>query len=182
MSAYCSSDIQSIAISAEMGGCGQSHSRDGARVFKLDCPECSTVVLGHNRPKVTKWLDKTRGYQRGQLDGWPGWSATVSEIPLTYDEQLQRDRDKRTGQSQMEQLTALSMAKQMGIEVPGALASMLGGVQALAELQEAPQVICRDGHSNRAGARFCDTCATSMQVADGAEGGAGDGQQAEETV
>jgi hypothetical protein len=174
--AFCSSDIQSIAISPNMGGCGQSHSRDGARVWRLECEQCSATVLGHSRPKVWKWLDRDRGYQRGQLDTWPGWSATLSDLPLSHDEQLDRDRVKRTGQSQMEQLTALSMAKTMGIEIPGALASMLGGAAALAELQEAPQVICPEGHANRPGARFCDLCGTSMQVP---EGGAGNGQQAE---
>jgi hypothetical protein len=72
MSVFCSSDIQSIAISAAMGGCGQSHSRDGARVWKLDCPQCSTVVLGFDRSKVTKWLDKTRGVPAGPA-GWLAW-------------------------------------------------------------------------------------------------------------
>jgi hypothetical protein len=168
VSAFCSSDVQSVNISPAQGGCGQAHSRDGARVWRLECEKCSAVVLGHSRPKVTKWLDKTRGYQRGQLD-----------IPLTYDEQLERERVKATGQSQMEQLTALSLAKTMGIEVPGALASMLGGTRALEELQSDPQVICPQGHANRAGARFCDLCGVSMQVP---EGGAGGGQQAEEAA
>jgi hypothetical protein len=179
--AFCSSDIQSISIPAGQGGCGQAHSRDGARVWKLDCPACSAVVLGENRAKVWGW-SKERGYMPGQADVWLGWSATIQNIPPTFDERLERDRTKQSGQSELERLQAMALAKTMGIPVPQALATSLGGVQALAELEEVPQLLCQQGHSNRAGARFCDTCATSMQVTGDPEGGAGDGQQGEEAA
>lgn len=178
MSAFCSSDIQSINISPGQGGCGQAHSRDGVRVWKLDCPQCSAAVLGHNRPKVVGW-SKERGYMPGQADLWPGWSATLQDIPLTFDEQLGREHTRQTGQTELERLQAMALAKTMGIPVPQALATSLGGVQALAELQDAPQVICSQGHANRPGARFCDLCGASMQVPGG---GAGDGQQGEEAA
>lgn len=177
MVAYCSSDIQSVSISPEQGGCGQAHSRDGARVFRLECDKCSAAVLGHDRPKVVGW-SKERGYMPGQLDVWSGWSATLQDIPMTFDERLERDRTRQTGQTELERLQAMALAKTMGIPVPQALATSLGGVQALAELQDAPQVICSQGHANRPGARFCDLCGASMQV----PGGAGDGQQGEEAA
>ena len=163
MVAYCSKDIQSVSISPAQGGCGQAHSRDGARVFRLECGKCSAVVLGHGRPKVWGW-SKERGYMPGQADVWPGWSSSITDIPLTFDEQLERDRVKSTGQNELERLQALAMAAQLGIPVPQALATSLGGIRALEELRSDPQIICPDGHSNRPGARFCDLCGCSMQV------------------
>jgi ribosomal protein L24E len=168
MTAYSSTDVQSIAISPGQGGCGQEHRRDGARVFRLECEKCAAVVLGHDGPKTCRWT-KERGYQYHQPNPWPGWASAVQDIPLTFDEQLDRDRMKQTGQTQLERLQAMAMAAQLGIPVPQALASALGGVRALEELKEAPQVICADGHSNRAGARFCDLCGCSMQAPAAAE-------------
>jgi hypothetical protein len=163
MPAYTRSDVQSITISPAQGGCGQCHSRDGARVFQLECPKCTAVVLGHNRPRVWKW-SKERGYSAGHADNWAEWTASITDIPLTPDEQLERDRTKSTGQTELERLQAMAIAAQLGIPVPQALATSLGGVRALEELRSDPQVICPDGHANRPGARFCDICGTSMQV------------------
>jgi hypothetical protein len=165
--AYCRSDIQSIAVSPDQGGCGQVHSKGGAAVFKLDCDQCAAVVLGHTRPKVWKWKEGI-GHQQGQLDNWDGWASTITDIPLTPTELLERDRTKRTGQTELERLQAMTMAHQLGIPVPEALAASLGGVRALEEMRADPQVICSAGHANRPGARFCDLCGTSMQ-APGAE-------------
>ena len=161
MAAYSASDIQSICIPPDQGGCGSEHTRDGARVFKVDCPKCSAVILGHSRPKVCKWT-KERGYQYHQLDPWPGWASAITDIPLTFDEQAERDRVKATGKTELERLQAMAIAAQLGIPVPQALASALGGVRALEELRAEPQVLCPDGHSNRPGARFCDLCGASM--------------------
>ena len=163
MAAYTRSDVQSIRISPGQGGCGQEHSRNGARVFQLDCPECTAVVLGHNRPRVWKW-SKERGYTAGHADVWPEWSATLQDIPLTPDEQMERERTRSTGQTELERLQAMAIAAQLGIPVPQALATSLGGVRALEDLRSDPQIICLDGHSNRPGARFCDLCGVSMQV------------------
>lgn len=157
MTAYSASDIQSIAISRDQGGCGELHERGGARYFAVDCPSCSAVILGDTRPKVCRW-DKTRGYQHGQMDSWPGWSSELSSIPLTWDEQLEGERMKATGQTEMERLQPMAMAAQLGIPVPQALAAHLGGIQALEAMKAEPQVICADGHANRPGARFCDLC------------------------
>lgn len=163
MTAFSSSDIQSISIPGEAGGCGMEHSRNGSRIFAVDCPQCEGVILGHTRPKVCKWTPD-RGYQYHQLDPWPGWAAALQDIPLTFDEQLERDRMKQTGQTELERLQAMAMAAQLGIPVPQALAASLGGIQALDQLKSEPQVICPDGHSNRPGARFCDLCGASMQA------------------
>lgn len=162
--AYCSSDITSIAISPDQGGCGRSHERNGARVFRVDCEACSAVVLGHSRPKVWKWGGRERGYMQGQLDTWPGWSATVQDIPLTFDEQLERDRTRQTGQTELERIQAMALAAQLGIPVPQALAASLGGIRELEQMRAEPQTLCPDGHSNRPGAKFCDLCGVSMQV------------------
>jgi hypothetical protein len=161
--AYCSSDVQSIAISPDQGGCGEEHSRGGARIFALDCEKCSAVVLGHSRPKVCKW-SREYGYRHGQLDPWPGWASAVADIPLTFDEQLERDRMKQSGQTELERLQAMSMASQLGIPVPQALAASLGGIRALEEMKDNPQVLCPDGHANRPGAKFCDVCGVSMRA------------------
>jgi hypothetical protein len=72
---------------------------------------------------------------------------------------------KQSGQTELERLQAMAMAAQLGIPVPQALAASLGGIRALEEMKAEPQVLCPDGHSNRPGARFCDLCGASMQVA-----------------
>lgn len=161
--AYCSSDIQSIAISAGQGGCGELHARNGAAIFKLECEPCAQAVLGTNRPRKWGWTAE-RGYHQGVPDVWPGWASTVQDIPATFDEELARDRTKRDGQTELERLQAMSMAATLGIPVPQALATSLGGIRALEDLKDEPQTLCPDGHSNRPGARFCDLCGISMQV------------------
>jgi hypothetical protein len=165
--AYCRSDIQSIAISSAQGGCGQPHAKAG-QVFKLDCDKCAGVVLGHNRPRVVKWKEGI-GHQKNQLDNWDGWTSVISDIPLTPDELLERDGVKRTGESDMQRLSALAMCHQLDIPLPQSLATALGGIRALEEMRGEPQVVCAQGHSNRAGARFCDLCGTSMQAPEAEE-------------
>jgi len=162
--AYSASDIGAVSISPAQGGCGETHSRDGARIFRVDCEKCSAVILGHTRPRTCMWT-KERGYVYGQLDPWPGWASSVQDVPLTFDEQLERDRMKATGQTELERLQAMAMAAQLGIPVPQALAASLGGVRALEAMKDHPQTLCPDGHGNRPGARFCDLCGASMQVA-----------------
>jgi hypothetical protein len=164
--AYCSSDIQSIGISPEQGGCGETHERSSAAVFRLECEACSAVVLGASRPKRWAWT-KERGYYQGAPDVWPGWSSTVQDIPLTFDERLARDQTRQTGQSELERIQAMALAAQLGIPVPQALAASLGGIRELEQMRAEPQTLCADGHSNRAGARFCDLCGVSMQVTAG---------------
>ena len=129
------------------------------------------MVLGHTRAKVVKIIEG-RGLVNGQLDPWPGWSATVSDIPLTFDEQLSRDRTKKDGQTELERLQAMAMTAQLGIPLPSALATSLGGIRELEALKAEPQTLCPDGHANRAGSRFCDGCGVSMQVPVAAEAGA----------
>jgi hypothetical protein len=159
--AYCRSDIQSIAVSPAQGGCGEVHAKGDAPVFRLDCDKCAAVVLGHNRPRVLKWKEGI-GHQKNQLDGWDGWASVITDIPLTPDELLERDRMKRGSESEMQRLSALAMCSQLGIPVPQSLATALGGVAALEQMRGEPQVICPQGHSNPAGARFCNLCGTSM--------------------
>jgi len=169
--AYASSDIQSIVISPEQGGCGADHRREGARVFRLECDQCAGVVLGHTRSKVIKHIEG-RGPVRDLLDTWPGWAGTISDIPLTTDEQLARDRQKKDAGTELERLQALAMAKQVGIPVPQALASALGGAGVLEDLKGEAQTLCPDGHANRPGARFCDLCGVSMRAPGGPEASA----------
>jgi hypothetical protein len=163
MTAYSASDHESVCISPAQGGCGETHSRNGARIFAVDCPKCQGVILGHTRAKVCKWT-KERGYQYHQLDPWPGWASSITDIPLTYDELLERERMKQDGKTEMERLSAAAMAYQLGIPIPQALQASLGGVRAFDDLKGEPQVICPEGHSNRPGARFCDLCGASMKV------------------
>jgi hypothetical protein len=169
--AYCRSDINEISISPAHGGCGRPHAKGGSRIFQLECEQCEAAVLGHNRPRVWKWREG-RGYQQGQLDNWDGWAAALQDVPLTPDEEIERDRVHQTGRTELERLQAMAMANQLGIPVPEALASSLGGVRALEEMRADPQVICPLGHSNRVGAKFCDLCGTSMQAPAGPEASA----------
>ena len=64
---YARSDVCSIAIPKESGGCGAQHTRKVTRgvpekVFAITCPPCEGYLKGDQRPKILKYdLDpKTR--------------------------------------------------------------------------------------------------------------------------
>jgi hypothetical protein len=146
MTVYAPSDHHSINIPAEGGrGCGQVHSRplgpDGQPVqpWGLDCPECSAWLLANDSR----------------------WSATVEDIPETFDERKARERFETRGIRDRETLIALAMSRMAGLspgEIPPSVTKMLTGLPA-----HVPGVtVCGNGHDNTPGSRFCRDCGSPM--------------------
>lgn len=139
----------SVALGTAHGGCGEVHSRPvaqgaPARVWALDCPPCED-----------------------HLRSDPLWSATVSKIPETYDEQLTREDFDKRGVLDERALMAMALAKLTGLELPETLrARVLGaGPGDVAGMLE-----CPEGHAVLPGAKFCAECGAPMREAPAAVG------------
>jgi hypothetical protein len=79
MKLYDRSDVMSVGVSPNAGGCGQTHSRpvvDGApsKVFELDCPQCSNALVGDTQ-----------------------WTKHSDDLPKTPDEQAKLDEEAKRG-------------------------------------------------------------------------------------
>lgn len=77
---YARSDVVSVAITVEAGGCGASHSRPVTNgvpeeLWKLECSACESVLVND-----------------------PLWSTTEAEIPETYDEKTSREDNEKRGE------------------------------------------------------------------------------------
>ena len=179
---YARSDVMSVNIAAESGGCGRpgGHSRPvvngaPAKVFKLDCGPCESYLRGDRKPKILKYhLDPTTGQavrQERVLDGDSMWASTPDTIPLTPDEQRTNKTRTERGRMQIEMLQALAAIRATGINVPAEALYLLES-----ELPEGVlkgTVLCANNHDNSAGVKFCSECGISMA----ARGAIGSGQE-----
>lgn len=139
MTIYASSAISYVAVGSAHRGCGSSHSRpvvQGApvKVWALNCPPCED----HLRSDAH-------------------WSATISKIPETYDEKLQREDFAERGQLDERRLMAMALAKLTGISLPETLTGMAPGGLLQGELE------CAEGHPVRAGSKFCPECGSAVR-------------------
>lgn len=115
MTVYARSDVMSVSLSMEHGGCGATHSRPvthgaPAQSWGLDCPACEN-----------------------HLRSDPHWNINLSEVPETPDEERVRlDREKKGQTNQQDLLVAAILAiAQSQQELPDNLA------KAIAALSEA---------------------------------------------
>lgn len=142
---FARSDLASVTVSAAHGGCGTVHVRPAPggkpdKVWKLDCVPCET-----------------------HLRDDPLWSATLSEIPETIDEQLAREDFDKRGAFDRDAVMAMAMAKLAGVELPETLRRPLTGlaphVPVVTGLME-----CAAGHPNEPGSRFCSDCGVPLNA------------------
>lgn len=146
MTLYARADLLSTAVPRSHGGCGESHNRpveNGApvKLWELNCPHCEF-----------------------ELRDSPHWSATVSEIPETHDEQIQREDQEKRGQRDAATGTAQALEKLSALgDLPGVLAQLallLTGQNGQAP--ELESVACPNGHANLVLAKFCGECGIPM--------------------
>ena len=169
MALYARSDVMSVSIPTESGGCGQGHSRPvikGAptRTFKLDCPPCEAYLRGDRKQKILKYQINAKTGQAVRqeriADADPMWSSTPDTIPLTPDEDRTNTTRTERGRMQIEMIQALAATRAAGIQVPAEAMWLLE--------REIPEgvlrgtVLCASGHDNAAGAKFCAECGMSM--------------------
>jgi hypothetical protein len=138
---YAAADQVWVGVSVDAhGGCGRKggHGRpveNGApvRIWALDCPPCENH-LRHD----------------------PKWAPTISQIPETYDEKIQREDFDKRGVLDERRLMAMALARLTGLDLPETLAAAIGGTP---HVQVA---LCRDGHANSVSVKFCGECGVSM--------------------
>jgi len=143
MSLYARSDLMSVAVPKDRGGCGAGHSRPVTRgapapVWRLDCPACCAALKDD-----------------------PLWSGRLSEIPETPDEEAARKDYEQRGAKERDYVQALALAKIANVPLPETLTSALTGVRAHIPVEGTLE--CPAGHEVPAGSRFCPECGARMQ-------------------
>jgi hypothetical protein len=144
---YAASNVMAVTVPAEAGGCvpTATHSRpvlNGVPVhpWGLECPPCEDFLRLHQSDQ---------------------WSATLAEVPETYDETKAREDFEKRGARDKDALMTLIMAKSVGIDpsqLPESLTRMITGMPL-----HIPGVLeCPAGHASPAGQRFCGECGTPM--------------------
>lgn len=188
MSLYARSDVCSISIPVESGGCGATHTRPvthgaPAKVFQLDCPPCESHLRGDRRQKklVYQTSPKTGQvtHQDRVADADPMWSSTPDTIPLTPDETRTNEVRSERGRMQIEMLQALAALRSTGVEVPPEALWLLERELPAGVLKGT--MLCVSGHDNPSGVKFCGECGASMAVR-AAIGGGDDYEPAEPAV
>lgn len=144
MTIHARSDIAAVSISPAHGGCGEVHSRpvhQGApvKVWALTCGQCETVLVKDSN-----------------------WSVTKSEIPETPDETTEREDQEKRGAKDQAEATRQALEK-LGV-LPEVMAQFMAFVTGSQPVQALPAMdrLCRNGHRNVAGAKFCSDCGSSM--------------------
>jgi hypothetical protein len=118
----------------------------------------------HDRPAgrdgrpVKLWALTCASGCEDHLRSQPGWSATISKIPETYDEKADREDFAERGQLDERRLMAMALAKLTGISLPETLTGMAPGGLLQGELE------CAEGHPCRAGSKFCPECGSPVRV------------------
>ena len=185
MTVYARSDVCSIAIPVESGGCGAQHVRKVTRgvpekVFSITCGPCESYLKGDRKPRILKYqIDSKTGQtvrQERVADADPMFSSTPDTIPLTPDEERTNTTRTERGRMQIEMLQALAAIRSSGINVPAEALYLLE--RELPEGVLRGTVVCAEGHDNAAGARFCAECGISMN----ARGAIGSGAAEEPAV
>jgi len=93
------------------------------------------------------------------------WSATISEVPETPDEEKSREDFQRRGALDRDQIMAMAMAKLAGVDLPETMRRPISGlaphIPAVAGSLE-----CENGHGCEPGSRFCQECGSPMRQPD----------------
>jgi hypothetical protein len=146
---YAASNVMAVTVPAEAGGCvpTTTHRRpvlNGVPVhpWGLECPPCEDFLRLHQPDQ---------------------WSATLSELPETYDETKAREDFEKRGARDKDALMTLIMAKSVGIDpsqLPESLTRMVTGMP----LHIPGLLECPNGHASPAGQRFCGECGAPMSA------------------
>lgn len=148
MTVFARSDVCYVALSADHGGCGTSHSRPvvagaPARVWALTCHACEDALRKD-----------------------PLWAPTPTTIPETPDEVATREDAEKRGQVEQAHNTTLALQDLAKLgDLPQVLSQFMAFVTGQSQLpksDETPLLLCKNGHSNKATATYCGDCGTPM--------------------
>jgi len=143
-----------------------------AKVWKLDCPPCEGYLRGDGKPKVIKVIpgDKEQGIPSRMehvIDAHPQWANTPEGIPPTPDEQHVNKIRAERGSQQLQQLSALAALQKAGLKIPDEAMWLLE--QNFDARIVKGNVICKNGHDNVSGSKFCQECGIEMASEGAAE-------------
>ena len=139
--------MASVTVSPAHGGCGRTHSRPAPG----------------GKPEKTWNIEPTCEPCASHLRHDPLWSPTISGIPETYDEHIQREDFDKRGVLDERRLMAMALAKLTGLQLPETIAAAIGGSPSV------QVALCKDGHANSTAVKFCGECGVSMAEAQKAE-------------
>ncbi len=150
MTLYSRSDVALILIPAEIGGCGEPHSRpviDGApqHPWALPCSACEDYLRVHMPDQ---------------------WSATTTEIPETHDEKLAREKAEKSGKLDRENQMAAALVELAKLgQLPEAIGKAFAQIAAASGAAVQPlagMLECPSGHATAAPAKFCAECGAAL--------------------
>ncbi len=172
MTLYARSDLMSVAIPADSGGCGTTHNRPvnkGApvRVWQITCPPCESYLRGDTKPKVIKVIpgDKDNNIPSRMehvVDADPHWSTTPEGVPLSPDEQHVHKLRSERGRQDLDMLQAIASLRNTGIDLGDYRDAMWLLEQRFDKRIIHGSMVCAAGHNNSAGVKFCQECGISM--------------------
>jgi hypothetical protein len=143
MAIHARSDVAAVTISPEHGGCGEIHSRpvvNGApvKLWSLSCGQCETHLRQTNHPH---------------------WSATLSGIPETPDEQAYREDREKKGMADQQQQTADAIAKLASLgDLPAAIARLAEMFNSEPKREQQTKGCTKCDNSSPYNAKFCTHC------------------------
>jgi hypothetical protein len=148
MTMYAASNRMAVTVSPEgHGGCGVTHRRpvhEGkpADQWVLDCPPCEDYLRSDT-----------------------GWSATIVEVPETYDETKKREQSEKSGKLDRENQLAAAIIELSKLgQLPQSLGNVLASVMGTPAAALVGTVVCPEGHDNPAGKKFCADCGAPMST------------------
>lgn len=148
MTVWARNDVCAVSISPEHGGCGESHTRP--------------VVKG---APVKIWALTCHGGCEDHLRGNSLWSGTPEGVPETPDEMNIRLDVERRGQleQQATMASALNDLAKLG-DLPAMIALLAQSMAGNGPQQLTGQTVqlCRNGHRNPEGTKFCGECGADM--------------------
>lgn len=168
---YARSDLCAINIPSASGGCGRNggHTRPvikGApvKVWKLECPQCESVLKGDRKQKILRYHVNPQTGQAVRQERIPDsddrWSSTPDTIPLTPDEERTNKTRSERGSMQIQMLQALAAIRATGVQVPAEAMWLLEREIPAGVLQGT--VLCANNHDVPAGLKYCGECGISM--------------------
>lgn len=172
MTLYPRSDLMSVGIPTDSGGCGNTHIRPvnkgvPVKIWKLDCPPCESYLRGDTKAKVIKVIpgDKDNNIPSRMehvVDADPHWSTTPEGVPLTPDEQHVHKIRSERGRQDLDMLQAIASLRNTGIDLGDYRDAMWLLEQRFDKRIIHGSMVCAAGHNNAAGVKFCQECGISM--------------------
>jgi len=185
MTLHARSDVVSVSVPVESGGCGQAHIRPvingaPAKDWVLDCFACEQFLradIAASGNKKLRTVNENAGMKLA--DRYVGlWGSTVNTVPETPDEEKKREFDEQASVTKNAASTAEAFAEignalkgnqqLMGkfMELQAALLAQQLQPREISSAEIPETVLVHDGYNSRS----CQDCGTDIIRAEGQKG------------